>query len=150
MSKKWNSDDFGSPAEDAARNAELEAEAKRRGLAPWQVAAARAVPDKLIADLVSDAYRSNPVTHVRSLGADTGKQEAKPRGSGWAEPARLATPHVAACDRLMDAADAADRRAKIAELQKATARIERRVIRHSDRMTEATDENGTDKRRAGR
>ena len=43
MSKKWSPDDYGSPSETAARNAELEAESRRRGLQPWQLAAMRAV-----------------------------------------------------------------------------------------------------------
>jgi hypothetical protein len=112
MTKKWNADDYGSPSEDAASRAELEAEARRRGLEPWQLAASRAVPDKLVADLVSDAYRSNPVTGGKSMA-----EKPKPRGSGWVEPSKLETPYVAVCDRLMDAQDARDRAERIAELQ---------------------------------
>jgi hypothetical protein len=46
---------------EAKQNAKLEAEAKRRGLQPWQVDAAEAVDDTLVADLVADGRRSSPM-----------------------------------------------------------------------------------------
>jgi hypothetical protein len=109
--KRWSADDYASPAEDAAHRAQLEAEARKRGLQPWQVAAMRAVPDKLIADLVSDARRANPVT-VRGMATT-----ATERGSGWRTPAPLATPHVAQVDAIAESFAQRDRLEELAKLR---------------------------------
>jgi hypothetical protein len=108
---KWSSDDYGSPSQDAAHNAQLEAEARKRRLAPWQVSAERAVPTSLVRDLVSDARR--PVTG----GMRRSVAEEPPSRSGWRTPAPLKTPHVAACDRLVDAQDAQDRLERLAQMR---------------------------------
>jgi hypothetical protein len=108
---KWSSDDYGSPAEDAASKAELEREARRRGLEPWQVEAARAVPDKLVADLVSDAYRSNPVTGGKSMA-----EKPQPKGTGWQTPSPL-TPQPG-INIIDDMCIADDQRQKLEQLAK--------------------------------
>jgi hypothetical protein len=111
--KKWNPDDYGSPAADAANKAQLEAEARRRGLEPWQVAAERAVPTNVVRGLVEDAYRSNPVTGGKSMA-----EKPKPRGSGWQDARPLsAQPGINYVDALCDAQDARDRAERIAQLQ---------------------------------
>jgi hypothetical protein len=114
MTKKWNSDDYSSPSETAARDAELEREARRRGLAPWQLAAERAVPTNVVRGLVEDAYRSNPVTGGKSM-AEKPKAE---RGTGYRDASPLGPqPGINYVDALCDAQDARDRAEKIAELQ---------------------------------
>jgi hypothetical protein len=78
MTKKYSSDEFTSPAEEARRQAELEQEAARRGIEPWRLAAARAVPTSLVQDLVND-FRSGPAK-LASMA-----EPPKPRGSGWVD-----------------------------------------------------------------
>jgi hypothetical protein len=77
-------------------------------------AMAAAVPDRLMADLRSDALKPNPVTGTSQaqLTPDHGGGRVQiQRGSGWAEPNPLRQPAgVAICDRIMDMADAQDRR----------------------------------------
>jgi|SRR6516165_4398122 len=142
MAGKWNSDDYASPAETAARNAELEAEARRRGLQPWQLQAARAVDDKLVADLVSDAYRSNPVTG----GGSMVQKPPKPaeRGTGWYEAKPLASPPGINYVDALCIADA--ERQKLEQLAKMQEQL--KALQTERRMI---DEDRTDKqRRAGR
>jgi hypothetical protein len=90
-----------------------EAEA-RRGFAETLKAMTDAVGgNKGMADIVNDAYRSNPVT-------GGGSQASKPveRGTGWQTPRPLASPPgINYVDALCDAQDAKDRAEKIAELQ---------------------------------
>src|SRR6516162_285385 len=96
MTKKWNPDDYGSPAEDAAHKAQLEAEARRRGIEPWQLAAERAVPTNVVRGLVEDAYRSSPVT-----GGKSRAEKPKPRGTGWQDARPLsAQPGINYVDAL--------------------------------------------------
>jgi|SRR6188472_4320189 hypothetical protein len=99
--------------EDARKQAEFEAEARRLGIPVWQLAALRAVDDNLVRDLVAD-FRHGP-------SAPSSLTEAKPEPS----PARVAveTPlappsGVAVCDRLVDVQDALDRRELERKLRK--------------------------------
>ena len=93
--------------EDDRRQAQLEAEAKRRGLTPTEVAMARAVPTDLIGAIVRDNQRN---VHDRP-----GHPEPKPRvgnGGGWVEPPKVDNwrpPGLDIMDRMMDAQDAQDR-----------------------------------------
>ena len=108
---KWSSDDYGSPSQDAAHNAQLEAEARKRRLAPWQVSAERAVPTSLVRDLVSDARR--PVTG----GMRRSMAEERPKASGWRDAAQLATPHVAQVDAIAESFAQRDRLEELAKLR---------------------------------
>jgi hypothetical protein len=113
MASKWSSDDYGSPAEDAANKAELEQEARRRGMEPWRLAAARAVPTEVVRGLVEDACRSNPVT-----GGGSQAEKPKARGTGWYDAKPLGPqPGINYIDALCDAQDVRDRAEKIAQLQ---------------------------------
>jgi hypothetical protein len=71
-----------------------------------------AVPDKLMADLRSDATKPNPVTGAtpaQLTRGDGGQVEIR-RGTGWQEPNPLRQPAgVELCDRLLDMADAIDK-----------------------------------------
>ena len=107
-----------STMDDARRNAALAAEARRRGLEPWQLEAMQAVDDKLMREIVNDQRQG--VSQPSSLIAEP-KGEPKPKGTGWVEPRPLESPPgTNYVDALCDAADAADRRQReaIAELRK--------------------------------
>jgi hypothetical protein len=100
---------------DEQENAALEAEAKARGLQPWQVLAMRATPDNLMRDLVADSRTR--ASEPRSM-AVLPESEPNPvtKGTGWAEPAPLQPPPGQdLIDRLCSAQDRTDR---LAELQK--------------------------------
>jgi biotin operon repressor len=74
---------------------------------------AKAIPDALARDLRADLARGNPITQsVAQLTPDRdGGRVQIQRGGGWAEPNPLRQPAgVAICDRIMDMADAQDRR----------------------------------------
>jgi hypothetical protein len=89
----------------------LEARAKARGLSVWQLRAAEAVGDDLIADIVRDNRRpthSLP-SHSSVAAPEKSAEPQRPRGTGWVEPAPLranSDPHF---DKMMDAQDAIDR-----------------------------------------
>jgi hypothetical protein len=139
MTKKWNPDDYGSPSEDAASKAQLEAEARRRGMEPWRLSAARAVPTDVVRGLVEDAYRSNPVTGGGSMA-----QKPVERGTGWYEPKPLGpSEHQRYVDQLCIADAERQKLEEMAKLQEQLRKLqdERRKV----------DENGTVKqRRTGR
>ena len=105
MTKKWNSDDYSSPSETAARDAELEREARRRGLAPWQLAAERAGADERCA-------------RIGGRGKSMAEKPKAERGTGYRDASPLGPqPGINYVDALCDAQDARDRAEKIAELQ---------------------------------
>lgn len=76
-----------SAIEDARRLTELEAEARRRGLQPWQIEAERAVGDGLVADIVADARRSTGPASM--IPARQGDQRPSAVGNGWIDAAPL-------------------------------------------------------------
>jgi hypothetical protein len=121
--------------EEAKRQAELEAEARRRGLEPWQLAAMRAVPVDLVRDLVADSRRgpSQPSSMVTKPEAP-----AAPKGNGWAEPTPLGPPPgVALIDRMVDVQDGIDRAAREREL--ARAGLREKANGDDQRGTESAD-----------
>jgi hypothetical protein len=69
-----------------------------------------AVPDRLMADLRSDALKPNPVTQsVAQLSPDRGGAQIV-RGTGYRDAVPLGPPAgVDLCDRLVDAQDRQDR-----------------------------------------
>jgi hypothetical protein len=78
-------------AETAEDKFDVEAEARRRGIEPYQVRATGAVNDRLIADIVSDFRR--PIGQSSSLIPPSREREpAKPKGTGWVDPAPLVPP----------------------------------------------------------
>src|SRR6266851_594010 len=88
--------------EEARRAAVREAEARRRGIEPWQLEMAEAVPSDLVGDIVRDQTRA----------AKPEAAEPVRRGSGWAPERPLdPPPGVAIMDQMMDAQDAVDRSA---------------------------------------
>jgi len=83
--------------EEARRAAVREAEARRRGIEPWQLEMAEAVPSDLVADIVGDQRKGisapSSVTPSRDV-----------RGAGWVEPRSLGPmPHSELIDRIVEA-----------------------------------------------
>ena len=79
--------------EEARRAAVREAEARRRGIEPWQLEMAEAVPSDLVGDIVRDQTRAakpEPSTPVR-------------RGTGWAPERPLESPIDSWAGRMVDA-----------------------------------------------
>jgi hypothetical protein len=68
---------------------DVEAEARRRGIQPYQVRATHAVGDRLVRDLVSDAYKG--ISQSASMIAPS-REPATPKGNGWVEAAPLVPP----------------------------------------------------------
>jgi len=92
---------------DYARQEQIAAEAKRRGISEATLEAAKAVPTDLVRDLVSDFRRG--VSQPSSIaGAPT--IQNKQKGTGWSESRPLSNPPgVNLADRLMDQQDRIDR-----------------------------------------
>jgi hypothetical protein len=87
---------------------DVETEARLRGIQPYQVRAANAVGDRLVRDIVADAYKG--ISASASM-VPPSREPAKPRGNGWVEASPLKPPDVRWCDRQMDAQDKLDRAA---------------------------------------
>jgi len=66
-----------------------------------------AVPDSVMADIVSDARRTNEPKFLKRE-----RREPVVRGSGWQRPVGLegSVPGIKLMDQMMDVADAVDRR----------------------------------------
>jgi hypothetical protein len=102
--RDWTSD----TAEDKF---DVEAEARLRGVQPYQVRAAGAVNDRLMADIVNDFRRPRPQS--ASMIPDKQRSEDAPhRASGGTAPLRQ-QPGIDIIDRMCDAQDRADRAAAI-------------------------------------
>jgi len=100
---------------EAMARAALEREARARGIEPWQLEMARAVPDETVRAIVKD-LRSGPAQ--RSSLADGGSE--KPRAGGVAVERPLGPPPgVGLCDQLMDLQDRIDRAERERMLAKA-------------------------------
>jgi hypothetical protein len=71
---------------------DVEAEARRRGIEPYQVRATGAVNDRLMRDLVSDFRRGVPQS--ASLIPDPRSEDdpPSPKGNGWVDAAPLVPP----------------------------------------------------------
>src|SRR6516165_12553003 len=93
---------------DYARQEQIAAEAKRRGISEATLEAAKAVPTDLVRDLVSDFRRGVP--GPSSIAGAPTVQHKKQGGSGWSEPLPLSNPPgVDLADKLMDQQDQIDR-----------------------------------------
>jgi hypothetical protein len=98
-------------AEMAEDKFNVEAEAKRRGLQPYQVRATQAVGNRLVADIVGDARRG--ISQSASL-APPIRESTKPRGTGWQDvPPVQQPPGVNLIDKMCDAQDRAAKAAAI-------------------------------------
>jgi hypothetical protein len=93
-------------AETAPDHFDVEAEARRRGIEPYQVRATGAVNDRLMADLVSDFHR--PISQSSSM-IPPSREPPKPKGSGWVEASPLKSPDTRWIDRQLDSQDKRDR-----------------------------------------
>jgi hypothetical protein len=91
--------------EDAKRQAALVAEARRRGLQPWELEMSKCVDDKLMRDIVND-FRQGP-SKPSSL-AGPGPEPKK--GTGWQDEIPLKPPPgIGLVDQLCDAQDRKDK-----------------------------------------
>ena len=100
---RWNKEGV-----DHARQAEIAAEAKRRGISESQLEAARAVPTDLVQSLVRDFSRG--VSPPSSIAPSGPTVQTKKPGTGWSKEIPLTTPPgTELADRLMDQQDQIDR-----------------------------------------
>ena len=96
-------------SETAQDTFDVEAEAKRRGIQPYQVRATQAVGDRLMADIVADARKG--ISQSASMISDRQRSEEKPRpASGGSMPIQP-PPGINIIDRMCDAQDRIDRAA---------------------------------------
>jgi hypothetical protein len=95
--------------EDERRKQQLAAEARARGMEPWQLEMARGLDDKTVRGVVDD-FRRGP-SQPSGLAGPTKPEQVKSKGTGWQDQRPLESPPgVAILDKIMDQADAADRR----------------------------------------
>jgi hypothetical protein len=91
---------------------DVTAEARRRGVEPYQVRATQAVNNRLMADIVADFRR--PLSQSASMISQSSKAPA--RGNGWVDPPPLKPPAgIAVIDKMCEAAAQRDRIAAIQE-----------------------------------
>jgi hypothetical protein len=96
---------------DELQKQKIAAEANAQGRQEWELEAERAVPTRLIRDIVADAYRG--ISQSTSLIPDRQRSEDKPRAvSGGTVPIQP-PPGIEIIDRLCQAQDRADRAAAI-------------------------------------
>jgi hypothetical protein len=99
---------------DHAKQAELAAEAKRRGLSEATLEMSRAVPTDLVRDLVAD-FRTPPPGPSSIIKTDP-KAETR-RTTSTSEPRPLLTPYVSELDRVAESFAAEDRAKRAKELR---------------------------------
>jgi hypothetical protein len=109
MTGRWSKEGV-----DHARQAELAAEAKRRGLSEATLEAAKAVPTDLVRDLVSDFRRGPPGP---SSIVKTNRVEFERRATSTSEPVPLVTRYVSHIDRIAERFAAEDRAKRAKELR---------------------------------
>ena len=130
-------------ADTAQDKFDVEAEARRRGIQPYQVRATQAVNDRLMADIVADARRG--ISQSASM-IPPSRAPAKPKGSGWQDAAPLQQPpgidHI---DRMCEAQSRADHVAALRQ------RVENEWIEShfNKKPLVQTDYNPFDKKRLG-
>lgn len=90
---------------DARKRAELAAEARRLGIAEWQLEAMRAVPGDLVRDLVSDFSHGPAQPSSQIAKPDRGPRPASVAVERPLEP----PPGIKIIDALCDAQDVKDR-----------------------------------------
>jgi hypothetical protein len=99
-------------------------EAKRRRIEPWEREMAKAVPDKVVREIVSDNRHSvgGPSSIAASNKTTFPNEGERPEegepGTGWIKETPLRPPEgVEWCDRLVDVQDAIDRREREKKLK---------------------------------
>ena len=86
----------------------VEAEARLRGIQAYQVRAMQAVPDQLVRDIVSDAYKG--ISQSASMLPPAPRGPTRPRTNGWVDPAPVTAPSgINYVDQLCEAQSRADR-----------------------------------------
>lgn len=115
-------------SETAPDTYDVEAEARRRGIEPYQVRAAGAVNDRLVRDLVSD-FRA-PISQSASMIPTRSSEPPPTKGSGWVEAAPLKSPDTRWIDAQIDAADRRDRAIRLQQ-EIELAEIESRLARRN-------------------
>jgi hypothetical protein len=86
-------------------------QARRRRIEPYELEMVKAVPDKVIRDIVSDARSPSGPSSIAASKKTTFPNEDGERGTGWAKETPIRPPEgVEWVDRLMDAQDEKDRR----------------------------------------
>src|SRR5262249_8859476 len=89
---------------------DVEAEARARGIDAYKVRAANAVGDRLVKDIVADAYRG--ISQTASM-IPPSREPAKPKGTGWVEAPLIKAPDTRWIDAQTAAQDQRDRTAAI-------------------------------------
>jgi len=103
--------------EEARRQAAMAAEARARGIEPWQLEMMNAVGDGLVRDLVND-FKHGPAQRS-SLADDPGKP-SRPRATAVPVASPLAAPPgIGLVDKLVELQDRIDRADRARELAKA-------------------------------
>ena len=116
-----------SATEEARRQAALAEEARRRGIAEWELEASRAVPDDLVRSIVDD-FRRGP--SLPSSMAVKPRTEGPPRGSwGTGDTPLRQPPGIDLIDRMVKVQDALNAAQKVQELSSLLA-----VSKRSEKM----------------
>src|SRR5262245_60320700 len=102
MTGRWDKEGV-----DHARQAALAAEAKRRGISEATLEAAKAVPDDVVRDLVSDFRRGVP--GLSSIVKTNRFEIEHRRAMSTSDPLPLVTPYVSHVDRIAEGFAAEDR-----------------------------------------
>jgi hypothetical protein len=102
------------------RQQELADEAKRLGIAEWQLEASRAVGTDMLRDLMADSRRGS-IHRPSSILPETepAKPTPQPKGNGWVTPPQVnawSPPGERYFDRMMNEQDARDRAEAAREL----------------------------------
>ena len=99
---------------DYSKQAEIAAEAKRRGISEATLEMSRAVPTDLVRDLVSDFRRG--VSQPSSIASPPKVEIETRRATSTSEPVSLMVPGLRWIDQQCDVADAIARRRRAREL----------------------------------
>ena len=98
-------------------------EAKRgRRIEPWELEMMKAVPDRVVRDIVSDArsWSGGPSSIAATPPSNKTDEDREPqeRGTGWLAERPIRPPEgVEWVDRLVDVQDALDRRERVKQLK---------------------------------
>jgi hypothetical protein len=92
---------------------------RRRRIEPWELDMAKAVPDRVVRDIVSDARSlGGKPSSIAASNKTNEKGEPQERGTGWAKEQPLRPPEgVEWIDRLVDAQDERDRKEREKQLK---------------------------------
>jgi len=100
---------------EALARAQLEAEAKRLGIQPWELEMARATPTNVVRDVVRD-LRNGPAQRSSGMGEEPAKAR---QGAVAVERPLRPPPGLSLVDQLCDLQDRIDREERARQLAKA-------------------------------